>query len=148
MADLTVTIREDITVKGHQYGGSKSFTITGINEASKRIITIPANHDTTIATFAASVHTSVQAFDVEDTRYVRVTNLDSTNTINLACVGVSDNFQVVLQPGQSISLGKVEDFMLGEADTSPAFASLEDLASIIVDSGSNSVEIELFIAGV
>ena len=148
MADLVVTLKEDVTVKGHQYGGSKSFTITGINEVSKRVITVPAGNDTTIATFAASVHSSVQAFDVEDTRYVRVTNLDSSNTINIACVGASDNFQVLLQPGQSLSIGKTEDYLLGDADTSPAIASLEDLASIIVDSGSNTVDVELFIAGV
>tara|TARA_Y100001938_G_scaffold41093_1_gene56754 strand:- start:67 stop:513 length:447 start_codon:yes stop_codon:yes gene_type:complete len=148
MADLTVTLKEDITVRGHQYGGSKSFTITGINEVSKRVISIPASNDVTIATFAASVHTSVQAFDVEDTRYVRVTNLDATYTVNVACVGASDNFQVLLQPGQSFYLGKTEDCMLGETDTSPAFASLEDLASIIVDSGANAIDVELFVAGV
>ena len=38
--------------------------------------------------------------------------------------------------------------MLGEADTSPAFSSFEDLASIIVDSGTNAVDVELFIASV
>ena len=148
MADLRVTLAEDLSLKGHQYGGEKTFTISGIQEASNRIITVPGGADTTIATFAAAVSTSVQAYDVEDTRYVRVTNLDSTNTINVACVGASDNFQVLLQPSQSLSLGKVEDFMLGEADTSPAFASLEDLASIIIDSGANTVDVELFVAGV
>ena len=31
MANLTVTVKEDIELKGHQYGSSKSYTITNIN---------------------------------------------------------------------------------------------------------------------
>lgn len=38
--------------------------------------------------------------------------------------------------------------MLGETDTTPAFTSFEDLASIKVDSSSNAVDVELFVASV
>ena len=63
-------------------------------------------------------------------------------------VGASDNAQFVVPAGSSLMFGTPDDFMLGEADTSPAFSSFEDLASIIVDSGTNSVDVELFIASV
>ena len=63
-------------------------------------------------------------------------------------VGASDNAQFVVPAGVSLMFGTPDDFMLGETDTSPAFSSFEDLASIIVDSGTNSVDVELFIASV
>ena len=44
--------------------------------------------------------------------------------------------------------GTPDDFMLGETDTSPAFSGFEDLSKILVDSGTNAVNVELFIASV
>jgi hypothetical protein len=139
-ATLTVTITEDISLNNSQQGSSNSFSIASVNEVSKRILTIPAGADTTIA--------SAGAFDVNDVRYIRLTNLDASNSINVALIGASDNCQFVVPAGQSLVFGTPDDFMLGETDTSPAFASFEDLASIIVDSGSNAVDVELFVASV
>ena len=147
-ATLTVKITETISLNGQDQGGTNTLTIGSINEVSKRIITIPASADTTIATFAAAVSTSVQAYDVEDVRYIRLTNLDDTESINVAMVGASDNAQFVVLAGHSLVFGTPDDFMLGEEDTTPAFASFEDLASIVVDSGTNAVDVELFIASV
>ena len=147
-ATLTVTITEDISLNNSQQGGSNSFSIASVNEVSKRILTIPASADTTIATFAGTVATSAGAFDVNDVRYIRLTNLDASNSINVALIGASDNCQFVVPAGQSLVFGTPDDFMLGETDTSPAFTSFEDLNSIIVDSGSNAVDVELFVASV
>ena len=102
---LKVTIREEIELNGVQQGGVNTLSIGSINEVSKRIITIPASGDTTIATFAAAVSTSVQAFDVEDVRYIRLTNLDDSNSINVAMVGTSDNAQFVVAAGHSLVFG-------------------------------------------
>lgn len=147
-ATLTVTITESITLNGSDQGATNSFTVASVNEVSKRIVTVPANNDVTVATFAAATSSSVQAFDVNDVKYIRVTNLDDTNTINLALIGASDNAQFVVQPKQSFILGKPDDCMLGEADTTPALSSFEDLASILVDSGANAVDVEVLIASV
>jgi hypothetical protein len=147
-ATLTVTLTEKVNLNGMDQGATTQLSIADINEVSKRIITVPSGADTTIATFAAAVSTSAQAYDVNDVKYIRITNLDDTNPVNIAMVGASDNAQFVVGAGHSLVFGSPDDFMLGEADTTPAFASFEDLASIIVDSGSNAVDIELFIASV
>ena len=76
------------------------------------------------------------------------TNLDTENTITIACVGASDNFQVVVQPEQSFALGTVDSFMLGETDTSPHFSGFENLSSIQINPGSNTVDVEVFVASV
>jgi len=145
---LKVKIEEEIILNNQNYGSKRTRSIASVAEIYKRIVNVPASGDTTIATFAAAVSTSDGAFDVNDVRYIRLTNLDSSNSVNVAMVGASDNAQFVVPAGSSLMFGTPDDFMLGEADTSPAFSSFEDLASIIVDSGTNSVDVELFIASV
>ena len=146
MATLKVKIQEDIILDNQDYGSKRIFEVASVNEIYKRIITVIADVDTTIATFAADVRDN--SFDVNDVRYIRLTNLDSSNSINVAMVGASDNAQFKVEAGKSLMFGTPDDFMLGEADTSPAFSGFEDLASISVDSSSNAVNVELFIASV
>ena len=146
MATLKVKIQEDIILDNQDYGSKRTFEVASVNEIYKRIITVIAGVDTAIATFAADVRDN--SFDVNDVRYIRLTNLDSSNSINVAMVGASDNAQFKVEAGKSLMFGTPDDFMLGEADTSPAFSGFEDLASISVDSSSNAVNVELFIASV
>ena len=146
MATLTTTITESIVLNGANQGSSNTLSITGINEIMKRVVTCTASQTTTVANFGATVHAAASNIDVEDTRYIRITNLDSTNSVTVAMVGASDNFQVVVPAGNSLVFGTPDDFMLGEADTSPAFSSYEDLASIQVNPGGNAVSVELFVA--
>ena len=148
MATLKVKIQEDIILDNQDYGSKRTFEVAGVNEIYKRIITVPAGADTTIVGFAAAVSSEASAFDVNDVRYIRLTNLDSSNSINVAMIGASDNAQFKVEAGKSLMFGTPDDFMLGEADTSPAFSGFEDLASISVDSSSNAVNVELFIASV
>ena len=49
MATLTTTITESLILNGSQRGGSNIKSFTGINEASKRMLTITTN-EATIAT--------------------------------------------------------------------------------------------------
>ncbi len=49
-----------------------------------RIVTCPANVDTTIANFHSATNASDNSLAVGDVKYVRVTNLDGSNPINLS----------------------------------------------------------------
>ena len=42
-AVLTVNVNENISLNGSQQGSSNTFSISGINEVSKRILTITTN---------------------------------------------------------------------------------------------------------
>lgn len=148
MATLSVTLTEDLTLNGYQQGGTNSFTIASITQAFKRIITVEASNDATVLTFGATVHAAAGAQDVGSVKYIRITNLDSSNSVTLGMVGASDNFQLVLAAGQSFVMGSPDDCMLGETDTSPAFASLEDLATVVVDTAANAVQLEVFTAAI
>ena len=83
MADLTVTHTESVTLNGHQFGGTNSFTVSGINNIYKRIVTCPANVDTTILRTGVTVDVTDSSMDVQNVKYIRVTNLDDSNPVNV-----------------------------------------------------------------
>ena len=145
-ATLTVTLTEAVSLNGSSQGSTNSFTVAAVDEIFKRIVNCAASNTTTILTFAAANHTSAGAMVVGDVKYVRITNKDDTNAVELAIVGAATLYQVILHAGQSHVLGSPDDLMLAEADTSPSFGTMADVASIQVNPGSNAVEMEVFVA--
>ncbi len=146
MATLKVKIQEDIVLDNQDYGSKRILEIGSIDEVMKRIVTCAASQTTTIAVFNSNAYGAAGAVDIEDSKYIRVTNLDSSNGVELAVVGAATLYQVELGAGESHILGSADDLMLSEADTSPSFGTMADLGSIQVNPGSNAVSVELFIA--
>jgi hypothetical protein len=146
MATLKVKIQEDIILGNQDYGSKRILEISSIDEINKRILTCPASQTTTIAVFNSNAYGAAGAIDIEDSKYIRVTNLDGSNSVELAIVGAATLYQVKLGAGESHVLGSADDLMLSEADTSPSFGTMADLGSIQVNPGGNAVSVELFIA--
>lgn len=147
-ATLTVTLTESLSLGGNNFGGSKELTIASITEAFKRVVKCMNSQTTTIATFSGNAFASANAIDLEDAKYIRVTNLDDTNDVEVAVVGAATLYQVRLSAGESHILGAPDDLMLAEADTSPSFGTMADIASIQVNPAGNDVDVEIFVAGV
>ena len=126
--------------KGVRGAGGKS------PDTSKRIFKLANTNLTEVATFAAT--TADGAFVRADVRYIRVTNLDTAAWIEVAIVTTASNYQVLLTPGTSHILAQAEAVAVGETDTSPAFGSLENLASIQVKPVGVSFDpqVEIFVA--
>lgn len=148
MATMTVNITESLTLNGVEQGGNTSLDITGINDVYKRTVACTSSQTTTIAVFNSDVHGAAGAIDIENSKYIRVTNLDSTNPVELAIVGAATLYQVTLAAGQSHVLGSADDLMLSEADTSPSFGTMADLGSIQVNPGGNAIDVEVFVASI
>jgi hypothetical protein len=146
MATLTTTVTESVVLNGSNQGSSNTLSITGINDVYKRIVSCPASATTTILTFNDAVSGAAGAVDAQLSKYIRVTNLDSTNPVELAVVGAATLYQVTLAAGHSHVLGSADDLMLSEADTSPSFGTMADIVTLQVNPGGNAVSIELFIA--
>jgi len=147
-ATLSVTITEQLSLGGTEYGGTKTLEITGINEVFKRIVKCVASQTTTVATFNGNAFASDNAIDLEDAKYIRVTNLDDTNPVELAIVGAATLYQVRLAAGESHILGAPDDLMLAEADTSPSFGTMADISSVQVNPAGNDVDVEILVASV
>ena len=147
-ATLTVTLTESLSLGGNNFGGSKELTVASITEAFKRVVRCMNSQTTTIATFSGNAFASANAIDLEDAKYIRVTNLDDNNDVEVAVVGNATLYQVRLSAGESHILGAPDDLMLAEADTSPSFGTMADIASIQVNPAGNDVDVEIFVAGV
>ena len=90
----------------------------------------PGSQEPQIATFAAAPYTSAGAIDLDQVRYIRVTNLDLEAQVELAVVTTASNYQVRLTAGASHILARANESALAEEDTTPSFGTMENLASI------------------
>ena len=123
MATLKVKIQEDIVLGNQDYGSKRTLEISSINEIMKRVVTCAASQTTTIAVFNSNAYGAAGAIDIEDSKYIRITNLDASNAVELAVVGAATLYQVKLGAGESHILGSADDLILSEAHTSPSFGT-------------------------
>ena len=149
MADLTVTISESVTVNGALRGSTNTLIVGSITDTFERIVTCPHSNTTTIATFASNVYDSVGAIDLENCKYMRITNLSETAVMDLAIVTENTNYQVVMTAGTTHLLCQADTAAIAEADTTPNFPTLEDITSIQVRPRStDDVDVEIFVASI
>jgi hypothetical protein len=155
MANLTVTVTEDLILNGSTRGSTNQLTITGIESVYERVVTIPANSDGTVVLTKDTIASQDGAVDIQDTKYIRVTNLDSTNNVNLSLQIDADNDDSAANESATISLPAGHTFMMGTPHDAVAVSdanativtALHDLESIIVDSADQNVTVEVFVAG-
>ena len=153
MATLNVTHTESITLNGQEFGGTNTNSVAGINEISKRIITITTT-ESVIATFSAAA-ASAGHYVAADVRYIRFTNLDTTNFITLTFRNQdNDEAAIKLDYGQSFVwngdnvngmtavLNATQD---ADAASDTAFGSLTNIQA---DANTGSCDLEILIASV
>ena len=146
MADLVTTISESVTLNGAVRGSSNSVTTADIVDTFERVVTCINGNVTTIATFAAQPYTSAGAIDQDRSKYIRITNLSTTEDIEVAFVGSATLYQVKIRAGYSHILSEGVEILLAEADTSPSLGTMEGLASIVVKPVSTTdVQCEIFV---
>lgn len=145
MADLTTTLTESVTLNGAVRGTTNTITTTGIVDVFERILTCAHSNTTTVAVFGSTPHASAGALDVENCKYLRVTNLSADQNIKLAIITTNTNYQVTVRPSASHVLFQAENVAIGETDTSPAYGTLEDITSVQVrPEATTDVQVEVF----
>lgn len=152
---LRVTIQEDIVLGGVNYGSKKKLNIPSINEIFKRIVTCPANSETTLAHFHSSVADGTLApLDIDDVKYIRITNLDDTTSVTLSLqsdVGEDDSAadesaSILIEAGRSFIMGTPNDG-IGISDANANLVTdLVDLESLVIFTGGSAIDVEIFIA--
>ena len=152
---LRVTIQEDIVLGGVNYGSKHKLNIASINEIYRRIVTCPANSETTLAHFHSSVADGTLApLDIDDVKYIRVTNLDDTTSVTLSLqsdVGEDDSAadesaSLLIEAGRSFIMGSPNDG-IGISDANANLVTdLVDLESLVIFTGSDAIDVEVFIA--
>jgi len=149
MATLTTTISEEVTVNGASRGSTNTLVTADIIDTLERTITCAHSQITTIAEFATSNHGSESAIDLDQVRYVRVTNLSEDQELIVGIILTGElNYQVRLTAGASHLLYHGANVAITEADDDPSMASMtNDLQAIEVKPVSETnIQVELFIA--
>lgn len=143
-ATLTIAIAESITLGGTTYDGTTTKTISSIANISKRIMTVSAGATSNVATFLSAV--TNQAFDTEDTKYIRITNLDDTTEVIVTLSEASTAAGLELKAGASLPLFSIN---ASGAASKAALTSAAAIEEIHVHNASGAdIDLELFIAGV
>ena len=154
MATLTVKVIEEITLNNNSYNSERSLDISSVNEIVKRIVTISTT-ETGLLGFATASSTdlsksySAGQFDEDDVRYIRITNLDSSNHLTLTFRDEdSTEFAIKVDAGHSFiypgdNSGGVVDTM--HAGGSALTVSLNDLVDITATADTDSCDVEVFV---
>ena len=117
MADLVVTITEAVTLNGASRGSSNALTITGVDDIYHRIITCPDDVPVTVATFHSTTGVSDSSLDVENVKYIRITNLEASNPVIVDLQidtaendsAAADQGALLLEAGKSFIMGSPSD---------------------------------------
>jgi len=153
-ADLKVKITEEIILNGKDQGGTTELTIASIKDVSKRIVTIAADDDVTVLVFKSTTAIADGALDKDNVKYIRITNLDDSNSVNISLQLDSDednsaadlSVTHLLEAGRSFIMGTPDEAVHVDDDAATIVTALTDLESIIVDPGSNAGTVEVFTA--
>ena len=153
-ANLKVKITEEIILNGKDQGSSNTLTIGSIKDVSKRIVTIAADDDATVLVYKSTTASADGALDKDTVKYIRITNLDDSNSVNISLQLDSgeDNSAAdlsvthLLEAGRSFMMGTPDEAVHADDDDATIVTALTDLESIIVDPGSNAGTVEVFTA--
>jgi|TARA_R110000824_G_scaffold151149_1_gene322078 hypothetical protein len=155
MATLSVTHTETITINNTQYGGTNNFSITGINEIVKRLITVTTT-EAVIATFSAAA-ASAGHYVAGDAKYIRFTNLEALggNFITLTFRN-QDNDEVAIKLDASQSFvfngdntnGMTAVFNATQDADAASSTNFGSLTNIQADADTGSCDLEMLIASV
>ena len=158
---LKVKIQEDIILDNQDYSSKRVLEISSINEIVKRVVTASTTEAGLVGFLSALSSVGVTAnkvgymagmFDDWDVRYMRITNLDSSNHIMLTFRDEDNTeFRVKVDAGHSFiypgdNSGGLVDTM--KASGSALSSGLSDLVDITVDADTAACDVEVFVASV
>lgn len=157
MATLKLTIKEELVLNGKDVGNSNYIAIPGVNNAEHRVVTLPQDSEQSVLLFHPTAISAGTIID-DSLRYLRFTNLDPDNNIQLRFISGTDpssqQYAVIVEPGESYVLGN--DDMYGESTTATdnptslagaaVNAALVNIDSIYAMAVGADCELEMFLA--
>ena len=147
-AKLTVRVTEDITLNGRKLGNSNKHEISGINEVSERILTVPTSEITILsASSAVGAGTYVQS----NVKYVRLTNLDDSNFVRLTFVSGTNSATGIQSNTADFKLEAARSMIFTNTSFSGSandatFGSCSDFSNLKGTADTAAVDVEIFVA--
>ncbi|HAV25743.1 MAG TPA: hypothetical protein DCX01_06160 [Bacteroidetes bacterium] len=150
MATLTITVTEAVTLgDGSTDRGTTNTQTVTINEVDHRIMDITT---TEVAVLKFGGNNGAGTFKNGTVKYLRITNLDSTNFVTLRIQGSDAEYFVKLEPEDHFILGNTQmdahedsvDPARDVAGTSLA-AGLGNINTIYADADTATCQVEYFL---
>jgi|TARA_X000001382_G_scaffold23485_1_gene14381 hypothetical protein len=141
MATLKVTVKEELVLNGKDMGNENFLSISGINSAEHRIIDV-ATAEQSILLFDSAVAAGTYADST--LKHLRITNLDSTNFVQLRFVRSGQQYYAKVEPGETFILGNSE--MYADATGSSSSEAFGNIDAIHAKANTAACELEVFIA--
>tara|TARA_R100001198_G_C5134017_1_gene150934 strand:+ start:149 stop:604 length:456 start_codon:yes stop_codon:yes gene_type:complete len=142
-ANLTVQIKEEITLNGTAYDQTVTHSISSIGNYMKKILPLGASASQIVNTFATSPRNN--EFDIDDLKYIRVTNLDDTDAV---IVNFSDSgtatAAIEILAGKSVVLFDTDISGNATGASETATTQLDTLA--IYNPNASVIDVEIVIA--
>jgi hypothetical protein len=145
MATLTVTLQEEITINGKDRGNKNAISITGVSEVFNRVLTI-TNTEQTVLNFQAT-NPSGGALVDGTMQYLRITNLDSTNTVDLRIQDTGNTKEYFVQIGPSESWVLFNDKIdcdSAAVDTTISLSQIDFISADATGTSAETADIEVF----
>tara|TARA_R110000744_G_scaffold183304_2_gene302580 strand:- start:122 stop:571 length:450 start_codon:yes stop_codon:yes gene_type:complete len=142
-ANLTATVTDSVQLNGQSYGNTNTLTIGAIDEVYSRVIEVPTAAFTPIIELGATGQGALIAANV---KYIRITNLDDTNYVNLKVFG-TDAMVIKLDAGKSFILGGVS-FDAAAVDIAQGAVSHNTAFVISAEANAASCDVEVFAASI
>ena len=152
-SSLKVSLRETITINNNKYDSFVNHTITGVNEVSKRILSIPSESALTIVNVGGDI--AGGGFISSSIKYMRFSNLNDSelpNHVDLTFQSEdSDEFAVRLDHGGSFMFPATGTYgvsgSMDAIDNDEAnITQMASLKSIEAKASGSYVDLDLFIA--
>ena len=141
-ANLTVTVTDSVTLNGQSYGNTNTLTVSSIDEVYSRVVEVPISAFTNVLELAAASGQGV--LKATDVKYIRITNLDDTNYVNLKVFG-TDAMVIKLEAGKSFMLGGVS-FDAASADIAQGAVAHNAAFIISAEASVAACDLEVFAA--
>lgn len=142
-ATLTITVNEDVKLNGQQVGSKIVQKIENVNEASRRVFSVPTN-ETQILALSSSA--GAGTYQTSAVKYIRVSNMDDTNFVRLTFLSGSSNRYDVKLPAKRTAMFTSPSISGSDGAGGSGFGSFVDFDSMKATADTASVDIELFVA--
>ena len=144
-ATLTVNIQESITLNGVTYDKTTTKSIASVANYHSRVVQLKASTTHTLIGLAADP--SSGKFDSDDFKYMRITNLDDTNAIQLNLTDASDA-TVAIEIGAGNSFTLFDTSIDGNASGAAITTTPHTIESVVVVTPASEVGVEIVVATV
>lgn len=139
------TTTEELDINGVKQRAIRRFAENKVTDYSHRILTLPADSTSTVLTLgAANAGGQVSA---DDLSYVRVSNLDDTNSIRLV-INMADaangSFHIEVGPLKSHLVCTKRAAIVPDGQNFTAYSTISTIQA--VTPASSTIDIELFLA--